>query len=396
MGLAALRQVAADDFVRVEYIENTSNAYILTNVDLHRLSNPHFILDAYVQRTQSAWQSIFGCRWERLDPDSCFVQLSNDNKFYSLINKASYYLNDITVIQRHIFEVKDLMVYIDGTPFTQSSNLPRYPSKNFALLATYNWRYNTITDLGCKARIYSCKIYDGDTLVRDFIPMYQISKDTYGLWDRVENKFYTSPNGTKFIGGHQIIYDAEIEYLQSSGTQYIDLNFGFDKTDEVYTSFAILTTTNDKYINSPIIWNNNNNRFGMGYHNGGYCIGYGNNPTTGTLMSPKTANDTKIHNWEYKNYVFTITDLNVTKNVSSITFGGTTKNLRLFFGLNANTKAKIASYKHIKNGQTVIDLIPVRIENIGYMYDKVSGKLFGNNGSGSFILGQDTVVYDKI
>ena len=35
------------------------------------------------------------------------------------------------------------------------------------------------------------------------------------------------------------LYDAEIEYLESTGTQYIDLNFGFDKTDEIYTRFAI-------------------------------------------------------------------------------------------------------------------------------------------------------------
>ena len=184
-------------------------------------------------------------------------------------------------------------------------------------------------------------------------------------------------------------YDAEIEYLESTGTQYINLDFGFDKTDEIYTSFAILTTTNDKYINSPITWNNNNNRFGMGYHNGGYCIGYGNTNTSNTLLSPKTANDKQIHNWEYKNYIFKIVDLNLTRNVSSITFGGTTKNLRLFYGYNAATQAKIASYKHIKNGQPVIDLIPVRVGNTGYMYDKVSCKLLGNSGSGNFVLGPD-------
>ena len=106
-------------------------------------------------------------------------------------------------------------------------------------------------------------------------------------------------------------------------------------------------------------------------------------------MSPKTANDTKIHTWEYKNYIFKVVDLNLTRNVSSITFGGTTQKLRLFFGYNANTQAKIASYKHIKNGQTVIDFIPVRVGNVGYMYDKVSRQLFGNNGTGNFILGPD-------
>jgi hypothetical protein len=35
------------------------------------------------------------------------------------------------------------------------------------------------------------------------------------------------------------------------------------------------------------------------------------------------------------------------------------------------------------------DFIPVRKGTTGYMYDKVSGQLFGNSGSGNFILGPD-------
>ena len=37
----------------------------------------------------------------------------------------------------------------------------------------------------------------------------------------------------------------------------------------------------------------------------------------------------------------------------------------------------------------VLDLIPVRKGNIGYMYDRVSGQLFGNQGTGAFIIGND-------
>ena len=36
-----------------------------------------------------------------------------------------------------------------------------------------------------------------------------------------------------------------------------------------------------------------------------------------------------------------------------------------------------------------MDIIPVRIGNVGYMYDRVSGQLFGNAGTGSFVLGPD-------
>lgn len=39
--------------------------------------------------------------------------------------------------------------------------------------------------------------------------------------------------------------------------------------------------------------------------------------------------------------------------------------------------------------EIIMDLIPVRVGNVGYMYDKVSGNLFGNSGTGSFTLGPD-------
>lgn len=42
-----------------------------------------------------------------------------------------------------------------------------------------------------------------------------------------------------------------------------------------------------------------------------------------------------------------------------------------------------------ENGTFVRDLIPVRVGTVGYMYDRVSGQLFGNSGTGNFILGND-------
>lgn len=37
----------------------------------------------------------------------------------------------------------------------------------------------------------------------------------------------------------------------------------------------------------------------------------------------------------------------------------------------------------------VRDFIPVRVGKVGYMYDRVSGQLFGNQGTGAFIVGPD-------
>ena len=46
-------------------------------------------------------------------------------------------------------------------------------------------------------------------------------------------------------------------------------------------------------------------------------------------------------------------------------------------------------FESIRNGEKVADIIAVRKDGVGYMYDRVSGQLFGNSGTGDFIIGPD-------
>lgn len=64
----------------------------------------------------------------------------------------------------------------------------------------------------------------------------------------------------------------------------------------------------------------------------------------------------------------------------------------MLFNVGDNTtflNGNIYSCRIWENNQLVRDMIPVRVGTTGYMYDKVSGQLFGNAGTGSFILGND-------
>lgn len=65
------------------------------------------------------------------------------------------------------------------------------------------------------------------------------------------------------------------------------------------------------------------------------------------------------------------------------------KTLTLFTLRIGQAYCRFYFFKLKKAGVPVLDLIPVRIENEGFMYDRVSGKLFGNAGTGRFILGPD-------
>lgn len=66
------------------------------------------------------------------------------------------------------------------------------------------------------------------------------------------------------------------------------------------------------------------------------------------------------------------------------------------FGVNtAGTINKAASAFKLRHfslkvsGILVRDMIPVRVGSVGYMYDKVYGELFGNEGGGAFTIGGD-------
>ena len=115
-----------------------------------------------------------------------------------------------------------------------------------------------------------------------------------------------------------------VEYLKSTGTQYIDLDFGFDPTDEIETRFSIdIKHWTDKSIVSPSNWNTNDNRFAMGVHGGTaglgagyYTVGYGHNTTSNTRLLPEVLNDGEFHDWRYKDYTFSITDVYSSRNVS--------------------------------------------------------------------------------
>lgn len=180
----------------------------------------------------------------------------------------------------------------------------------------------------------------------------------------------------------------ELLYLESSGSQYINLGVVFKNTDEIYIDAMLLNTNSDKFLLAPNQWNNNKNRFGMvgGYDYWG--VGYGNTSTTQSNYTPKTSKDKNRHTFTYKDKVFNITDLGLTYKATSVAWGGDTKPLRLFYGYNAACAGRIYAYQHKRDGTMLLDLIPVLDKDgVACMYDKVSKGFFYNSGSGNFTAG---------
>lgn len=58
-------------------------------------------------------------------------------------------------------------------------------------------------------------------------------------------------------------------------------------------------------------------------------------------------------------------------------------------GTHSSWTDKISAFQVTQGNNLVLDLIPVRVGSVGYMYDRVSGTMFGNVGTVDFIVGPD-------
>ena len=64
----------------------------------------------------------------------------------------------------------------------------------------------------------------------------------------------------------------------------------------------------------------------------------------------------------------------------------------MLFGASTDSAYDVKVYRYWvvdASGNYILNCIPVRVGTTGYLYDKVSNKIFGNLKSGTFILGPD-------
>ena len=188
-------------------------------------------------------------------------------------------------------------------------------------------------------------------------------------------------------------YDAEIEWLESNGSQWIDTCFYpdlstvscelkccvFDGTSGIYGLFGVRTVASSAVKTTiAILCNPSYNQLRVDWAAYSFYDFLANEDLI-ISCGPECYVDVNGHEFSSENikstgrigfsfYLFTVNSIGVTMPIP---------HSRLY-------------YCRIYDGNELVrDLIPVRVGEIGYMYDRVSGELFGNMGTGEFILGPD-------
>ena len=180
-------------YTQLEYIKGTGTQYIDTGFKPNNNSGYEikFQMNATtntiaIMGAETSWQSVSYAMWAK------HLAYGNDtitNQSWDSSNTNS-----------------PVIFAFDKTQFKKNNeNIYQFNSASFSCLYnTYIFGTNrggNFNEPSDSLSVYYCKIYDNGTLIRNFIPAKRKSDSVLGLYDLVNNKFYTNAGTGTFIAG---------------------------------------------------------------------------------------------------------------------------------------------------------------------------------------------------
>lgn len=214
-----------NEYQEVEYIESTGTQYI----DTTYIPNSNTKIEMKLSNSSTSDFALYCARGLTYSDNTYTAFLMNGNTL-RVDYDSSQYRNLATFINdtEYIYMQDKNFIYLNNE-LIKTINKPEFSSEyNMTLLASHLGGTN-ITNMG-KVKLYYCKIWDNrEILVRDFVPCYRKSDNVIGLYDLVNNVFYTNQGTGTFLKGNDApTPNAPIE-IESVGNKTKNL---FSKIDD--------------------------------------------------------------------------------------------------------------------------------------------------------------------
>ena len=369
-------------YKRLEYIQSTGTQYVNTGITINATTykSYRFLFDI-------GYPSIGGSYW-LVNGNSgsnviYYFGLSNTGSIVygngtadvngSVTAPTGRYLVDFNPAGGS-YKFGDLQ-HLTGLTFNAPSG-----SQNFYLFA-YN--KGNGQDMHTE-RLYSAKIYDNGTLVRDFIPC-RTSDGTVGLWDNINSVLYTNAGTGAFIGGPLSSVSLpsgyrRLEYIQSSGTQYIDTGI-VPKNNTRVDADCDITYGTDWIM---ILGSYDYNAYFSWWANASKIYAYyGSQNKSGNGVTGKQTMIANGSKWSASANSFVFSDASFTAHSTMYLFsvhnGGNSY---------ANASMKLYSCQIYDNGTLVRDFVPcINASGEIGLFDMVNRQFYGNAGTGTFTAG---------
>ena len=371
-------------YTELEYIQSSGTQYIDTGVvpSTALITEITFACES----NGIAENAIFGSAWSVSGYFFMVYSEINGFRWHSCGGYADAVVSDVTAKHSAICQKGKLT--LDGVEYTLSASGSDSTNAVRLFGVTSNEGYTGAANGIYK--LYRCKMHNGNTVYRDFIPCKNPS-GTVGLYDLIGGEFYTTPTAAGAVAlpsGY-----TQLEYIQSSGTQYIDTGFKPDGETTVNIVFQTSSAPDNLSDTLPVYGaatDYNSNAFEFWTLSGGFAT-YGSQDYKSNLGITTG----KKHTVSQAKNVLTVdgTSYTFTKQTFTAPYS-----LLLFAthrsgGIKICASAanlKIYSCEIYNNGTLVRDLVPAKNSSgtIG-LYDIVNGTFYTNAGSGTFTAGAD-------
>ena len=225
-------------YQQVEWIQASNSQYIDTLVYPTNKTKVDFKISNWSQTWshQIFWEDRNWSSWD------WGFSIVTDAYHFNWPVSCSHWMNNWAV---HIWEYSQQWLYVDwvlkATPATTT-----FTASNTMTIFCLNRNGSKIEFTDNK--LYYFNIYEDWNLIREFIPCYRKSDWVIWFYDKVNKEFYTNQGSWTFTKGNDVNIKLkdfnELEYIQSSWTQWID-------TGVIPTSN---TLSQIKFINLAATW----------------------------------------------------------------------------------------------------------------------------------------------
>ena len=270
--------------------------------------------------------------------------------------------------------------------FTKEFMLFGRPTNNTAISPTAN-----ITTRA--ARLYYAKFWENGVLTKHFVPYRK--NGVICLWEKVSNTFvYNYGTGYLFAGPEKTSEvpedNTELEYLESSGTQYIDTGIIPTGATKVRCVFSLDNLNNF----SPVFWSRGSSSTDKafcfeGENNGQARWDYGN---YGALQVANVLVAGQRYTVEVNSGTLSVAESTLQRTEQTFTGAGSIILFNFCNYVNGERQmlsaacqpVRIYSFDIYSGSTLVLSLVPYRKNGVVCMYDKVSQTYFYNAGTGTF------------
>lgn len=192
--------VYSSQYIPVEYIQGDGVAYINTGMRPNASTAVYLHFDSTADCESGADRVIFGSRTTMGHFDSFVIATHPRGSSLALHFDAFGVPRVYTDVCGNTTFFMDKDSYSINGVRTDWHTDEEYTGNDIDMFL-FAWNTGNNLQYSSQSKLYEYKLWDGGVLVQDFVPVYDVVNDVYGLFDNVSQTFFGNVGSGRFSGG---------------------------------------------------------------------------------------------------------------------------------------------------------------------------------------------------